>query len=374
MNTDTAPITILSSAIGLGVYIPALLIQRQLSRHQYHADVEVLEEYYSPRQLASQMAHRDAYQQDYALAQMAHRMAKDITESLDEERIDGLLRRWAHERRDHFIMWSGFWIPIIERYREACGGKKLFIDHCRIDADISASFKVHQNIESDAREIWLWHGGKQGLVNKISVTDEGIIPFGERDHRLLMHGGGWSLGTYKARAAELAETRYALDIIANKSADISNKRAGDRYYGLDPNWQPWQRATGGRHQFPPMGLLDGSSEISYTANSDHHELYNVICRSKAIVSKPGGCTLIDSLASATPVVLLEPYGYAEKRNADIWQFLGFGISFSDWRDTGYDELVLKELHENILKKTDEVPDYVKAYVQGLQEAASRETD
>ncbi len=73
------------------------------------------------------------------------------------------------------------------------------------------------------------------------------------------------------------------------------------------------------------------------------------------MSKPGGGTLLDSLWSATPAVLLEPFGAHEQRNADLWIQLGYGISFEDWQNQGFAPEVLQELHEALLKA--DVPDY-----------------
>jgi hypothetical protein len=81
------------------------------------------------------------------------------------------------------------------------------------------------------------------------------------------------------------------------------------------------------------------------------------------LSKPGGCTLIDSLNSATPVILLEPYGYAEESNARIWEYLGFGISYSAWQATGYDGRVLEKLHTNITSRARTGIDYPRAYAE-----------
>jgi UDP-N-acetylglucosamine:LPS N-acetylglucosamine transferase len=68
----------------------------------------------------------------------------------------------------------------------------------------------------------------------------------------------------------------------------------------------------------------------------------------AVVSKPGGGTLLDSLAAATPVVLLAPWGGPEAKNGALWEELGFGIDFQRWRRTGFDQCVLEDLHHSLL--------------------------
>jgi hypothetical protein len=140
----------------------------------------------------------------------------------------------------------------------------------------------------------------------------------------------------------------------------------DRCFMLEPFWRAWNKTSGGMHEFPPMGEVVNSGEITYKRNPDYHPLYDVIRRCKGIVSKPGGCTLIDSLSSATPVVLLEPYGYAEKSNRQIWEYLGFGIPYEKWRKTGYSLSVLEQLHLNLLTRARNGIDYPQAYAARLR--------
>jgi UDP-N-acetylglucosamine:LPS N-acetylglucosamine transferase len=138
----------------------------------------------------------------------------------------------------------------------------------------------------------------------------------------------------------------------------------------DPDWHPWVRSDAGDHVFPSIGQVGDSVATEYRRSETFHELYDVIRWSKAIVSKPGGSTLIDSLSSATPVVLLEPYGYAEQSNARIWEHLGFGIAYSDWQRTGYDPAVLENLHTNLSTRSPRGTNYPRAYADRLRATAT----
>jgi hypothetical protein len=119
---------------------------------------------------------------------------------------------------------------------------------------------------------------------------------------------------------------------------------------LDPAWRTWDGVATGEPEFPPMREVRGGEVVRALAGGDHHAMHDVIRGAKAIVSKPGGCTLIDSLAAATPIVLLEPYGDAEHRNGQLWERLGYGIRWDAWRDTGFDDAVLARLHANIVAR------------------------
>ena len=367
-----SPVTILTSGIGLGVYIPALLIERRLRRLHCAAEVEVLEEYYTPVHQQGHLAHKRAHHQNFALAQIAHRMAREVQQCLAADRIDALLQRWAMEDRKHFILWSGFWLPIVERYRQMMGGMRLDVDHCRIDAEVSASFKIHGDLAANGNEIWLWNWNEKKIHNEIPVTDAPPTPFGEREDRLVVHGGGWGIGTYRSKVPELERSGCALDVVIEEPGEAGERRPGDRCFMLDPDWHPWCRNAGDEHEFPPMGEVVGASEVDFRRNADFHPMYDVIRRSKAVVSKPGGCTLIDSLSSGTPIVLLEAYGYAERSNAKIWEHLGYGISYPAWQETGYDVSVLEQLHSNIVMRVRNGADYPRAYAERLLRRAMHE--
>jgi hypothetical protein len=105
--------------------------------------------------------------------------------------------------------------------------------------------------------------------------------------------------------------------------------------------------------------------VTYQRNDDFHPFHSVIRRARAIVSKPGGCTLIDSLASATPVVLLDAYGYAEQSNGAIWAHLGFGIPYGTWEASGFDSAVLGGLHTALMARGRGETGYPGAYAERL---------
>jgi hypothetical protein len=359
-----APVTILTSGIGLGVYIPALLIARQMRALGAAAEVETLESFYTTLGRAGHERHQQAFHKDFALALLGHRMARGVDGSLDEPRLAELLARWAGESRRSFVVWSGFWLPILARY-QARVGEPLHIDCCRIDAVVSASFRPYRSLEAGGTEIWLWNWQEKRLVYEIAVDERPPLGFAERRHRLVVHGGGWGLGRYRQVQSELAATPWQLDTVVHEPAEAAGARPGDRWFMVDPAWRTWQREPNG-HGFPPF------AELGHAAVSDErypHALYEVIRHAKAIVSKPGGGTLIDSLSSATPVILLPPYGDAEARNGAVWEHLGFGIAYEKWRESGESEALLTALHENLLRARGRGIDYPRFCVERLRRGA-----
>lgn len=43
-------------------------------------------------------------------------------------------------------------------------------------------------------------------------------------------------------------------------------------------------------------------------------------------------------------MLLEPFGANEKRDAELWERLGSGISFDKWRESGFDVPMVENPH------------------------------
>ena len=361
-------VTILCSGVALGVYIPALLLNYQLQQQQLQTAVVILEHLYTPASQQKLNDHKRAYHQNFSMALMAHKMTKDIQFSLDDRLVDHLLSSWETEGRADFIVWSGFWMPIIEKYRQRVAPKQVNVDLCRIDADVSATFKSYTTFNQHDREIWLWNWAQKKLEYELPVTTAAPISYSARSDQFVIHGGGWGIGTYTNKIAELAANNISLDIVVYEIAESTQKYPTNRYFMVDPNWSPWLQAADSQPEFPPFGELVTSP--SFKNRAGYHELFDLIRHSKAIISKPGGGTLIDSLASATPIILLEPYGYAEQSNADIWEYLGYGIAYDKWKEQNYDRDVLEQLHHNILNRSQPTLNYAESYAENFRQKSS----
>lgn len=361
-------VTVLGSGVALGVYVPALLTASGLARHGVPAETLVVESLYTAAGLEMLERYRQAYHRSFSMALMGHRMTRDVRPSLEERAVSELLDRWRAEDRRHFIVWSGFWMPVLDRYRERQPGR-LCIDLCRIDAEVSATFKIYQDLEDrsgdEAREIWLWNWDRRRLVHELPVSSEPPVQWGEREDRLVVHGGGWGIGTYLERLPELSASGLEMDVVVQETAEAAPREDGRRTFMVDPEWRAWREERCG---FPPFGEVREPAEFHH--REDRHEIYGLLRNARAILSKPGGGTLIDSLASATPVILLEPYGYAEESNAKIWEHLGFGVRYDRWKESGFSLALLERLHRNLLERPAETIDYPASLAARLHERAA----
>jgi hypothetical protein len=343
------PLTVLTSAVGLGSYVAALLHQAVLRDAGHEVDTEVIEGWFTAAHRDRHLAHGSAFHRDFRLALAGRRMAGSVEGRLDRERIEALLAAWRKERRTRFLVWSGYWLPVLERYVADVPDARVELELCRIDAVESDSFRIHDRLTGvTSRELWLWNWERRALGTPLPVPAGPPVTFAERSRRLVAHGGGWGLGTYADALPELSAAGYALDVLGPDCADWDGRGPRDRRYVADPDWHPWVRDATGELTFPPLGQVLADGCVAVRRHPAFPPAHLRVREAMAVVSKPGGGTLLDSLAAATPVVLLEPWGGPEAKNGELWEELRFGIGFARWRETGFDPCVLEELHHHLL--------------------------
>jgi hypothetical protein len=355
------PLTVLTSAVGLGSYVAALLHHALLRNAGYRVDVEVVEGWFTGHHIERHLMHQKAFHRDFRLALAGRRMAGSVEERLDDERINRLLAAWRRDGRARFLVWSGYWLPVLERYTASVPDTRIELDFCRIDAVESDSFRVHHEPAGVVRrELWLWNWRRRALGRRLPVPAGAPLPFAKRARRLVAHGGGWGLGTYADVLTELSLAGYALDVLGPGSADWDGRGPLDRRYVSDPDWHPWVRDAAGQFTFPPLGEVRPDGEVRYRSQLRFPVAHMNVREAMAVVSKPGGGTLLDSLAAATPIVLLTPWGQPEAKNGALWEELGFGIDFERWRKTGFDHSVLENLHHRLLEAREQDIDPIVA--------------
>ncbi|MET1074632.1 MAG: hypothetical protein ABWY11_18440 [Umezawaea sp.] len=341
-------IEILTSGVALGVHVPGLLLADRLREQGVDVTVSVLERLLPEDKLRTTAGMKVAFHRDFRLARAGQRVASDPVAAVDPAAVSSLRARWRAEQVRQFVVFSGFWLRLVERYLSTCPVRPR-VDVCHVDSVLSPSFRRAPDV--GARPIWLAHADSGRVPCRIPVSRRPPLPWRDRADRLLVHGGGWGMGTYREQVEGLRAQGFGLDVIAYEPADVSDQDAGVRYHMMDPDWHPWHDDG-----YPPFGEVTPGAAPEFRRSTGHHGSFDLCRRALAVISKPGGGTLLDSLWSATPVVFLDPFGDHERRNADLWRGLGLGLSFVDWKASGFDVGLLGEAHEALLAARD-VPDY-----------------
>ncbi|MEY9490837.1 hypothetical protein RKD26_006631 [Streptomyces calvus] len=338
-------IAVLTSGVALGVHVPGLLLASRLRERGAETVVEVIERLLPDDRRQSIEASRAVFHRDFRVARAGQRLAADPSSGVDGTALAALHRRWTRLGVRHVVVFSGFWLGALRRL----SGTGLRLPHvtvCHVDSVESPSFRRAGPTAPGTDVVRLASSATGRLPCTIPVTHRPPVPWAERGGRLLVHGGGWGMGTYRERAADLAAAGHALDLVVHEPDEAASAPPGTRAYLMDPSWHPWHDDG-----YPPLGRLAPGQDpgsVRYRRGTAHHASFDLARGAAAMVSKPGGGTLLDSLWSATPLVLLEPSGQHEEHNARLWCELGFGIRYEQWRATGFDPAYLRPLHEALL--------------------------
>jgi hypothetical protein len=359
-------VTILCSGFGLGFYIIGLLLDRRFKQKGVPSEVLVFESLMTKDKIEKVKSSRKVYHKNFSAALMSTRMLIDTRQSLDDKAVDELTEGWRQEGRTNFIVLSGHWMHIIQKYREIAPGR-VNVDIVYTDSDLAPSWKniksLYQEYNRDCNEVWLFDSRNSSVEYMVPVSDLECIPFDQRSARYVIHGGGWGMGTYRERIRELEESGIPLDIIGYEPEEASDRKAGNRYFVNDPSWTAWNSNSCKAYEFPPLAEVNDTGNLDYRNNFKYHVMFDLIREARAIISKTGGGTLVDSLASATPIVMLEPFGEHEQKNAELWEQHGFGIPYEKWKGSGFSGEILEDMHRNLLRKQKECTDYTDYYTE-----------
>jgi hypothetical protein len=368
MKRNENSVVVLCSGFGLGFYIPGVVISEGLRRRGVTTELEVFESLLPSDKIAMVERNRSAYHASFRVALASQKVPHDIRESLNPQGLESLLAKWQADHRRHFICLSGHWVPVLDAYRERPGTTAVYADLLYLDADLSPSWRHIRKLRTDYatpyRQVRLYDSERRDVEYGIKVGEAPPVEYSARNKRLVVHGGGWGIGTFQESMSALAQADFGLDVVCYANTERPSVHDGRRYFMDDPAWRCWHRDEDGERTFPPFGTIpEGGAPIVFKRQQRQHGLHEIIRTAASIVSKPGAGTLIDSFSSATPLVMLEPFGLNEERNAEVWESCGFGIPFAAWSKAGFPMSVLEGLHVNLMRRRDSVKDYTQDYAQ-----------
>jgi hypothetical protein len=356
-------VRILCSGVALGVYIPGIAIAKQLREAGVRAGVDVIENLLKKDKRDNIGANKKAFHGNFRFALMGQKMLSgDLWPHFDPDAMHELFGSWKRTRVDGFIILSGFWMSVMRAYLALPEIEKPAVEILHIDSDFSPSWNSFKQESLHDHHQWWINWNDQRLTCELLYDEAPSIPHHDRASRFVIHGGGWGMGIYQAVIPELVKAGKKLDIIVHEP-DEATHEPGNRYYMVDPEWSPWRKTETGEHEYPPFAELIQGKTPAFRHEQDQHGVYGLVKQSRGVISKPGGSTLSDSLSSRTPVILLAPFGDHEKKNADLWESLGFGIRYEKWKAVDFDERMLEELHANLDRTHPHLPRYASQYLE-----------
>jgi len=330
-------------------------------------EMEVFESLLPPTKIQMVEKNRQAYHESFQVALASQKVPSDTRDSLNAAAVESMLARWRKLACRHFICLSGHWVHVLDMYREMYCDRPISADLLYLDADLSPSWKWLRKLKPEYapgyREVRVYDHGSNDVLYSIDMNVEPPLPYDERESRLVVHGGGWGIGTFRQHIPDLESAGYGLDIVCYAQSEAGTCTANRRYFMDIPTWRTWHRDREGKHTFPPFGEILSSAPVAFAPQTHCNGLHRIIRGALGIVSKPGAGTLIDSLGSATPLIMLEPFGPHEERNAEVWLALGFGVPYHVWAEAGFPASMLAELHLNLTGRRARLKDYAQDYAE-----------
>lgn len=342
---------VLGSHIALGVYVPAIIIARFLKRKGQQVDFCYHEDLYIDEKKSGISKNKYQFHKNYRLAQVAHSMPSRNESAVDPKKKEGFIQKCVEQRYDSILLLSGFWVDLINELVQINHYYNGKVKYIHMDAVESNSWKNKEL--SLAENVWLFR--KEGnqvnyVLDKAEAKDRN-----NRNGRIVIHGGGWGMGNYQSVIKELNEKGFQLDIVVYYKDEVDSTDTVNRYFLLDPDWEP-DVAT---KSFPRLlsfeqnhwSVLEGEKE------SIDSPILNLIRNSQAIISKPGGGTLLDSLMTSTPIIFLEALADYEKKNMELWIEKGFGLDYKQWIGEEHQVNKIGQCIEALLKEREKLKIY-----------------
>ncbi|MEN5086526.1 hypothetical protein ABE426_08655 [Sphingobacterium faecium] len=348
---------ILTSLIGYGIYLPAQIIQQQLAASGIASEILVFEWLYDAEKKKTFSDSAAAYADNYKLAQLAAKIPVNYQASTDPALVERLYQQWMQEEQTHFLCLSGLWFAILKNYHPPFALKT--INCCRMDAGQAHTWSNEHQLVID-RSYFLFDIQLKKINYAFHIPELKHIPYAKRSKNIVIHGGGWGLGDFITKTAALADAGYHRNILIKSLNKYRPDDTQTSYYLNDPDWDILNKNSSSS-PFPAIGHIHHRDDISYFHHDHYHPVLDLINQSKAIISKPGGMTLTDSLITGTPLIYLDPMGENEEGNAVIVNENKIGMSFEKWKNDNFSLQTIHELHKNIVTLQSDLPDFIATF-------------
>jgi hypothetical protein len=354
-----ADVAILTSGMALGHYIPALNLHRRLRAAGTRSKVYVFERYKSADAQRKILASRDVFQSSFRKALIARKL-HGVLDAVDLCPTESFLAEWSSRDIGTFVVMSGQWCEYVAQF---CRGRRpiprielLHIDSVDSPSWAAARRAAERLTDIGAAHTWLISHAGNAIRAHIAPGAHPSVAWAKRRKKVVAHGGGWSVGTFQTLIPRIASAGIEVFALLGSQPRPTEITRNVIYFSTRRDWVPWLAPC--RSPFPPVESVQATVPPGFRRGRTHAAL--ALARDAiAIVSKPGGSTLLDSLGAATPLILLEPWGEHEAKNAKLWIDRGLGVSFDDWAASGFSLDVLEGIHENLVEMRGNVADYAE---------------
>ncbi|TQF72756.1 hypothetical protein [Pseudoalteromonas luteoviolacea] len=345
-------VLILTASSGLGSFAPALRLSAFLRAQGGETHLYCLEQLFCEdalnRHQVTQSRCRESFRTALLLQKVVENGGADLNQVIDPDKLATMIHLWQQIKFTRCIVFSGFWLSVLFEVQSQFVPVTT-IDAIHMDAVPSTSWLhaqgVKQKLAISVRDIYLFKENRNDVFPLFPIAKP--IEWEARSGRVLCHGGGWQMGNLSALSESLKCAAICSDVIVSADATISSS-IHQRVFKTDPGFKPWSRADA----LPELKLCAAKNLIDPEPDLDFDQL---AASAVAIITKPGGASLLDSFNFATPLILLPAFGEYEVHNAQTWQSLGFAVTFEQWQSSNYSLELLHTLHNNLLNQSSASP-------------------
>ena len=333
--------------------MPALSLKKQLEARGFTADLICLEDLYTDRDKVIEESKK-SFHRDFRLAKLSYRIPTRNRQAVDPYAARDLKERLSSDAYDAVITFSGFWAGFLNELAESDARYEGRIYAVHMDASRSLSWKGAEH--GCIRDIWMYELESSsvrcmlepGDSKKSASSDDGA----GTGRRILVHGGGWGIGDYSSKIKRLNEMGYPLDIVIYYPEEYAEADDVNEYYMLDPEWRPDVR----REEYPRLLRRGAEGWVPCVADlRERNPLRELMKRDIAVLSKPGGGTLSDSLVTATPLIFAEELAYYERDNRVLWTGKGLGMDFDDFAAADNSDEALCDMRQALQMIREKLP-------------------
>ena len=336
---------LLGSTVALGVYVPALTVKKQLESRGYQADLFTMEELYTGKESVMEETKKH-FHEDFRLAKFSYRIPTRNRTVIDPEKKEQFLETLRKKPYDTIITFSGFWAEILKELRERCPEMRGHLYAIHMDAGKSHSWDGVSR--EDLRNLWLYRLEEQAVY----CTLEKPVINNQRRKRILVHGGGWGIGEYQTYVQQLNLQGWTVDRIVYYPQEADPKDSVNTHYLLDPAWKP----DAGKKEYPRLLKMEQGEWIPFEESREKRNPITVLMEQDlAVLSKPGGGTLADSLSHTVPLLFAPPLASYEADNQELWELKGFGMKAEDFLACMSKEETLAEMRHRLEEQSESLP-------------------
>jgi len=352
-------INIVTSIIGYGVYFPARIIYEQLKARDYDVHIYIIERYFETKAMSEFERTKSSFKKDVRLVRIASRIPVSYVSKLNAEKTKALFKEWTANSSTHFLCFSGLWLETLQEYKKI--HSDCIIDCCRVDSAVSSTWGTLSSLRDIiTNDLSFFSSSAQKIKYVLNIPELQTIPYSARENEVIIHGGGWSLGDFISTKDQFTDA-YHVNLIVHKIEAGISEDEHVTLYANEPEWNPLYKDG-----FPAFGKIFKNGTAQFNTSQKHPGILKVIAKSKAIVSKPGGMTLMDSLISETPLLFLKSVGKNEDANKILWETLQLGIPIDVWQKHKDKGAILREIQQRIVAIKEETPCFLKTYMNLLE--------